>query len=162
MRVAVYPGSFDPVTLGHMDVIRRAAGLFDELRVCVVANGEKKNPMFSDEEKVKMLRAAVADIPNVRVDLWGGLVTDYAADTGACVVVRGVRNGSDFDAEYQLSQVYGELLHGLDTVFLPASPQYSWISSTLAREMIKYHQDLTKYVPTSVVEIVKGWNNHGK
>ena len=157
MRVAVYPGSFDPVTLGHMDVIRRAALLFDELCVCVVANCEKKNPMFSDEEKVEMLRAAAADIPNVRVELWGGLVTDYAAEKGACVLVRGVRNGSEFDAEYQLSQIYGELRPGLDTVFLPASPRYSYISSTFAREMIKYHQDLTKYVPTSVVEIVKGW-----
>ena len=146
MRVAVYPGSFDPVTLGHMDVICRAALLFDELRVCVVANCEKKNPMFSD-----------ADIPNVRVDLWDGLVTDYAAEKNACVLVRGVRNGSDFDAEYQLSQIYGELKEGLDTVFLPASPKYSFISSTFAREMIQYHQDITKYVPTSVVEIVKGW-----
>jgi len=157
MKIAVYPGSFDPVTLGHMDVVRRAALLFDEVYVCVVPNGEKRSPMFSDEEKLEMLRRAAADIPNVHADLWGGLVTDYAAEKGACVVVRGVRNGSDFDAEYQLSQIYGALQPGLDTVFLPASPEHSWISSTLAREMIKYHQDLTKYVPTSVVEIVKGW-----
>ena len=157
MKIAVYPGSFDPVTLGHMDVVRRAALLFDEVYVCVVPNGEKRSPMFSDEEKLEMLRRAAADIPNVHADLWGGLVTDYAAEKGACVVVRGVRNGSDFDAEYQLSQIYNELQPGLDTVFLPASPEYSWISSTFAREMIKYHQDLTKYVPTSVVEIVKGW-----
>ena len=157
MKIAVYPGSFDPVTLGHMDVVRRAALLFDEVYVCVVPNGEKRSPMFSDEEKLEMLRRAAADIPNVHADLWGGLVTDYAAEKGACVLVRGVRNGSDFDAEYQLSQIYNELRPGLDTVFLPASPEYSWISSTFAREMIKYHQDLTKYVPTSVVEIVKGW-----
>lgn len=157
MKIAVYPGSFDPVTLGHMDVVRRAALLFDEVYVCVVPNGEKRNPMFSDEEKLEMLRRAAADIPNVHADLWGGLVTDYAAEKGACVLVRGVRNGSDFDEEYQLAQIYNELRPGLDTVFLPASPEYSWISSTFAREMIKYHQDLTKYVPTSVVEIVKGW-----
>ncbi len=157
MKIAVYPGSFDPVTLGHMDVVRRAALLFDKVYVCVVPNGEKRNPLFSDEEKLKMLRDAAADIPNVHVDLWDGLMTDYAAEKGACVVVRGVRNGADFDAEYQLAQIYNDLLPGLDTVFLPASPRHSWISSTLAREMIKYRQDLTKYVPTSVVEIVKGW-----
>lgn len=157
MKIAVYPGSFDPVTLGHMDVVRRAALLFDEVYVCVVPNGEKRNPMFSDEEKLKMLRDAASGISNVHVELWSGLVTDYAAEKGTCVVVRGVRNGSDFDAEYQLSQIYNALLPGLDTVFLPASPEHSWISSTLAREMIKYRQDLTKYVPASVVEIVKGW-----
>ena len=155
MKIAVYHGSFDPVTLGHMDVVRRAALLFDEVYVCVVPNGEKRSPMFSDEEKLEMLRRAAADIPNVHADLWGGLVTDYAAEKGACVVVRGVRNGSDFDAEYQLAQINRGLCGQPDTIFLPAALEYQYFSSSMAREMIRYHQPLEKYLPAAILPLVR-------
>ena len=149
-RIAVFPGSFDPVTLGHMDVITRASRLFDRLYVAVVPNGEKAHPMFSDEEKLELMRASVAELPNVEAALWNGLLTDFAKERGAAFLVRGARSATDFDAEYQLSLIYKDVSGGaLDTVLLCAEPEHQHISSTMAREMIKYHQDLTKYLPAA-------------
>ena len=149
-RIAVFPGSFDPVTLGHMDVIVRAARLFDRLYIAIVPNGEKAHPMFSDEEKLALMRASVADLPNVEAVLWNGLLTDLAKERGAAFLVRGARSATDFDAEYQLSLIYKDISGGaLDTVLLCAEPEHQHLSSTMAREMIKYHQDLTKYLPAA-------------
>jgi len=151
-RIAVFPGSFDPVTLGHMDIIARSARLFDRLYVAIVPNGEKTHPMFSDEEKLEMMRASIADLPNVEAALWNGLLTDFAKEKGAAFLVRGARSATDFDAEYQLSLIYKDISGGaLDTVLLCAEPEHQHISSTMAREMIKYHQNLTKYLPAAAV-----------
>lgn len=162
MTVAVFPGSFDPVTLGHADIIARAARLFDRLYVSIVPNAEKSHPMFSDAQKLALMRAAVAPYPNVTAELGGGLLTDYALARNARFLVRGVRNGTDFDAEQQLSLIYRDVSGDrLETLLLISDPQYQHISSTMVREMIKYRQDLTKYMPLSAAELVKGWQDHG-
>lgn len=162
MNIAVFPGSFDPVTIGHYDIIARAAGLFDRLYVSIVPNAEKAHPMFSDEQKLALMRAAVADIPNVTAELGGGLLTDYALSRDARFLIRGVRNGTDFDAEQQLSLIYRDVSgKKLETFLLISDPRYQHISSTMVREMIKYDQDLTKYMPLPAAQIVKGWQEHG-
>ena len=120
-RIAVFPGSFDPVTLGHMDIIERAAQLFDRVYVAIVPNGEKTHPMFTDEEKLELMRVSIAPLGNVEAALWNGLLTDFAAQKGARFLVRGARNSMDFDAEYQLSLIYKDVSGGaLDMVLLCA------------------------------------------
>ena len=120
MTTAICTGSFDPITLGHTDVIRRAAACFDRVVICVAANTEKRNQLFTGEEKLALVQAAVADLPNVEAELWPGLVVDFARRHGATVIVRGARSASDFDAEYAMGIINGKLLPGLDTVILPA------------------------------------------
>ena len=121
MRTAICSGSFDPITLGHLDIIRRAAACFDRVCVCVSPNAEKKNQMFTPEEKLLLVRTAVADLPNVEAELWPGLLADFAVDHGATAIVRGVRNTSDFDVEYQLALINQDIHPGLETMLLPAS-----------------------------------------
>ena len=157
MRIAVFPGSFDPVTIGHQDIIARASKLFDRVYVSIVPNGTKTHPMFTDEQKLALMRASVEEFPNVEAELGGGLLTDYALRKNAQFLVRGVRNSVDFDAEQQLSLIY------LETVLLVAEPKFQHISSTMVREMIKYGQDLEKYMPLRAAELVKGWReDHGE
>lgn len=152
VRLAVCPGSFDPITLGHLDMIRRAAVLFDRVVVCVMSNGEKDRGMFPPQRRLQLVQLAVEGMPNVEAELWTGLLADYAAKRGACALVKGVRNATDFDWEFQMAQINQNLTPGLETVLLPASPEYSWFSSTMAREMIRYGQDLKKYLPFAVAE----------
>ena len=155
MRTAVCPGSFDPITLGHLDLIRRASVLFDRVLVCVMSNGEKDRGMFPPEERLRLARLAVADLPRVEAELWTGLLADYARARDACAVVKGVRGGGDFDMEYQMAWINDSLAPGLETVLLPASPRYVWFSSTMAREMIRYGQDLERYLPSAVAEEIR-------
>ena len=155
MKIAVFPGSFDPVTLGHIDILHRAAAIFDKVYICAMANGEKKSGMFTAEERLEMLRGSVTDLPNVEADIWNGLLTDYAKQKDAKYLVKGVRNGSDFDSEYSLALINRGLDGELETVLLCAAPQYMHFSSTMAREMIKYHQDLKKYVPAYAADYMK-------
>ena len=105
MKVAIYPGSFDPITLGHLDIIRRAARCFDKVYVCVLYNCDKKTPMFSPEERLEMIRRSVAEIPNVEAELFSGLLADYAREKKASILVKGVRNATDFDLEYQMAAI---------------------------------------------------------
>ena len=155
MRIAVCSGSFDPITLGHLDIIRRAAACFDKVYVCVSPNASKKNQMFTPEEKLELVKTAVADLDNVEAELYQGLLADYAVERGANVIVRGVRNATDFDVEYQLAQINSGIHPGLETMILPASPQYQHFSSSMAREMIRYGQPMEKYVPAAVVDELK-------
>ena len=135
MRIAVFPGSFDPVTIGHQDIIARASKLFDRVYVSIVPNGTKTHPMFTDEQKLALMRASVEEFPNVEAELGGGLLTDYALRKNAQFLVRGVRNSVDFDAEQQLSLIYRDVSDGaLETVLLVAEPKYQHISSTMVRE----------------------------
>jgi len=152
MKIAIYPGSFDPITLGHMDIIRRAAACFDKVYVCVMVNAEKKNPMFTAEERLELIRKSVAGIPNVEAELWCGLLADYAVEKGSRVLVKGLRNATDFDQEYQMAAINKGLCADLETVFLPASGPYQHFSSTMIREMIRYRQPMEKYVPAPVAE----------
>ena len=155
MRTAVCSGSFDPITLGHLDIIRRAAGCFDKVWVCVSHNAEKHNQMFTPEEKLLLVRTAVADLPNVQAELWPGLLADFAVDHGARVIIRGVRGAADFDAEYQLASINRGIHPQLETLLLPASGAYQHFSSSMVREMIRYHQPLERYLPAAVVPLVR-------
>ncbi len=156
MKTAIYPGSFDPITLGHLDIIRRASNCFDKVIVCVMVNCEKKQPMFTPEQRVTLIEKSVADIPNVEVEMFSGLLADYARRKNVHILVKGVRNSSDFDVEYQMSNINREIVEDLETVFLPASPAYQHFSSTMAKEMIRYGQPMERYVPAPVAEELKG------
>lgn len=168
MRTAICSGSFDPITLGHLDVIRRSAGCFDKVWVCVSPNAEKRNQMFTPEQKLRLVQAAVGDLPNVEAELWPGLLADYARKHGACAIVRGVRNGTDFDSEYQMALINRGVCPGLETMLLPASAPYQHFSSSMAREMIRYRQPLEKYLPLSIIPLVEeliekeGGSHHGQ
>lgn len=151
MVTAIYPGSFDPITLGHIDIIERAARCFDKLYVCVMINADKKHPMFTPEERMEFARRAVEKYPNVEAEAWSGLLTDYAHLKGATVLVKGARNVCDFDMEYQMSLINKGIKADLETVILPASAEYIHFSSSMAREMIRYGQPLERYLPAEIV-----------
>ena len=155
-KSAICSGSFDPITLGHLDIIRRAAACFDRVCVCVSPNAEKRNQMFTPEQKLQLVRTAVADLPNVEAELYSGLLADYARQKGAGILVKGVRNTTDFDLEYQQAAINRGICPELETLLLPASPAYQHFSSTMVREMIRYGQPLEKYVPAPVAEELKG------
>ena len=154
MTTAIYPGSFDPITLGHIDIIERAAKCFDRLYVCVMVNADKKNPMFTPEERMEFVKKAVEKFDNVQAEAWSGLLTDYAQQKGATVLVKGARNVCDFDNEYQMSLINKGIKPDLETVILPASADYIHFSSSMAREMIRYCQPLEKYLPAEIVPAV--------
>lgn len=154
MKIAVCPGSFDPITVGHLDLIERAAQIFDEVIVCVAINGEKRT-MFTSQERLEMARVAVAHLPNVRAELSEGLLADFAREHNACALIKGARNGMDFDWEYQLAQINRDLMPQLDTILLPARPSHVHISSTMVRDMIRYHQKLDHYLPAGVPAVLK-------
>ena len=155
MKIAIYPGSFDPITLGHLDIIRRAALCFDKVFVCVMDNCDKKSHMFPAEKRLEMLRRSVEELPNVEAELYRGLLADYAREKEAHVIVKGLRNATDFDLEYQMAAINRGIWSQLETVFLPASVEYQHFSSTMVREMIRYRQPLEKYVPRAVAEELK-------
>ena len=155
MSIAIYPGSFDPITLGHMDIIRRASQCFDKIYVCVMVNCDKKQPMFTRERRLELIRESIADLPNVEAEEWDGLLADYVRAKGAHILVKGVRNMGDFDIELQMARINQGIYPEIETVFLPASAAYEHFSSTMAREMIRYGQPLEKYVPAPVAEELK-------
>ena len=150
---AVIPGSFDPVTVGHLDLIRRAASMFDHVYVTVFRNAEKKG-MFTDEEKLRMLELATADLDNVECCIDGGLTAAFAAEHGA-VIVKGVRNGTDFDYEMNLAAINRNIDASVDTILLPAKQEYLHISSSFVREMIRYGHEFIGAVPQPVYDYLK-------
>jgi pantetheine-phosphate adenylyltransferase len=155
-RIAIYPGSFDPVTLGHEDIVRRGARLFDELTVAVGVNPEK-SPLFSADERVDLLRQVFADLPNVVVSCFSGLTVDYAASVGATAMLRGLRTVSDMEAEFTMALANHALNPQVETVFLMASEGYSHISSTLIRQVAQMSRDagrehLRHFVPEPAIE----------
>ena len=152
MNNAIYPGSFDPITLGHLDIIRRPAACFDKVYVCVMVNCEKKQPMFTPERRLELIRHSVAHISNVEVENWSGLLADYVRAKNAHILVKGVRNCADFELENQMARINQGICPGLETLLLPASAEFEHFSSTMVREMIRYHQPLEKYVPAPVAE----------
>ena len=154
MKRAVYPGSFDPVTYGHLDVIRRAAEIFDVLIVSVL-NNKEKTPLFSVEERVKILREATKDLPNVQVDSFSGLLIQYAADNDIHVAVRGLRAITDFEFELQMAQTNSKLSEGkLDTVFLTTSLEYAYLSSSSVKEIANFGGDIRQCVPDFVADLI--------
>jgi len=154
MKIAIYPGSFDPITSGHLNIIRRAANIFDKLIVCVMVNSTK-SPMFSREERVDMIRSVVSDISNVEVDSSDGLLADYARQKGSCVIVKGLRAGSDFENEFQMALINHKINPTLDTMFLTAEHQYMYLSSSTVKELGAYEVDLSDFLPEEIIPVFK-------
>ncbi len=150
MKIAIYPGSFDPVTSGHLNIIERAANIFDKLIVCVMVNSGK-NPMFSRDERVDMIRRVVDGIPNVEVDSSDELLAEYAKRRGSCVIVKGLRAGSDFENEFQMALINHKINPGLDTMFLTAEHQYMYLSSSTVKELGGYNVDLSDFLPEKII-----------
>ncbi|MFC5948956.1 pantetheine-phosphate adenylyltransferase [Pseudonocardia lutea] len=148
MRRAVCPGSFDPVTLGHLDVISRAAGLFDEVVVAVLIN-KKKQGLFSVEERIAMLEEVTADLANVRADSFHGLLVDYCRAHDIKAIVKGLRAVTDFDYELQMAQM-NQRLSGVDTLFMSTNPEFSFLSSSLVKEVATYGGDVAHLLPPTV------------
>ena len=155
MRRAIYPGSFDPVTLGHLNIIKRAAAMFDELIVCVSVNSSKPSGLFTPRERVELLRRVTAGLPNVQVDCTDRLVAEYARAHQARVLVKGLRAVSDYESEIQMAMLNTKLYSRLDTVFLYTRPKYAYLSSTVVKEMARYGADLSDFVPRQSIEDVK-------
>ncbi len=154
MKAAIYPGSFDPMTYGHLDIIRRAAEIFDELTVSVL-NNKGKSPLFSVEERVKILQEATKELPNVKVDSFSGLLVDYAKEKDVHVIIRGLRAITDFEYELQGAQTNRILSEGkLDTMFLTTSLEYAYLSSSSVKEIASFHGDITQFVPEFVAQLV--------
>ena len=149
MRIAVYPGSFDPVTKGHLDVIVRAAALFDQVIVGVLHNSAK-SPLFSAEERVKILEEATKNVSNIRVQSFSGLSVDFARQCGASAIIRGLRAITDFEYELQMAQTNRVLAPDIDTIFLTTSLQYAYLSSTTVKEVAAFDGDISQFVPDFV------------
>ncbi len=153
MKKAIYPGSFDPPTYGHLDIIKRSAQMVDELVVAVSRNNAK-NPLFSAEERVTMLQELTRSFPNVTVGSFEGLTADYARQTGATIVVRGLRAVTDFEYELQIAQTNHVINDSVDTIFLVTNLRYSYLSSTIVKEVASYGGDISNFVPEPVIDRV--------
>ena len=154
MKIAVYPGSFDPVTLGHLDIIRRASLMFDKVIVAVMCNSAK-TPLFTLDERVKMIEESVKDLDNVYIESFSGLLIDYCKKENIHIVIRGLRAITDFEYELQIAQTNKELSHNqVDTVFLTTSLKYSYLSSSVVKEIASYNGDITPCVTEYVADFV--------
>lgn len=155
MKSAIYPGTFDPMTYGHLDIIKRSANIFDEVVVSVL-NNKGKTPLFSVNERVNILKEATKDIPNVKVESFEGLLTDYCIEKGIYVIVRGLRAVTDFEYELQMSQMNRKLSnHKIDTVFFNTTLKYSYLSSSSVKEIAQFGGDLKAFVPEFVADLLK-------
>ncbi|MGI6003862.1 MAG: pantetheine-phosphate adenylyltransferase [Christensenellales bacterium] len=157
----VYPGSFDPITNGHMDIIRRAAVLADELVVAVLRNSEKRKPLFSVEERAELIRRSVAGIENVVVDTFDGLLVDYARGQKAQAIVRGLRAMSDFESELQMASMNHRLAPDIEMLFLMTGGEYSFLSSSMVKELGSYDADISGLVPDVIVDTVRNRLHRG-
>jgi pantetheine-phosphate adenylyltransferase len=154
-RLAVCPGTYDPVTHGHIDIVARAARIFDEVVVSVTTGSFKKRPMFTGEERIAMVEAGVAHLDNVRVEGFNSLVTEHARSLGASAVVKGLRAISDFDYEFQMAQLNRHLAAEIETIYIPASPQFSFVSSSGIREVAAWGGSVEDWVPAHVAEALR-------
>ena len=155
MKTAIYPGSFDPITLGHLNIIRRASGIFDRVVVCIMPNAGKLHPMFTREERVALARRVVSRFPNVEVDTFDGLLAEYAKTfPEGAVIVKGLRANTDFENEFQMALINHKLNPGLDTMFLTTEHQFMYLSSSIVKEMAYYGADLHGFVPDAIIDDV--------
>jgi pantetheine-phosphate adenylyltransferase len=154
MRVAVYPGSFDPMTNGHIDVLERAVDLFDHVFVTVARNASKK-PIFTTEQRVDLIREAVSHLPQVDVDTFEGLIVDYAKQKGAVALIRGLRAVSDFEYEFQIALMNRKLAENITTVFLMPNEKYTYLNSSIVRELARLHTDVSDFVPPNISRALK-------
>ena len=163
MSIASCPGSFDPIPLGHLNIIRRTARIFDEVVVVIMQNSTKKSPMFTVEERVEMVRKATERYKNVKVDSSDILLAEYARQYEGAVIVKGLRAASDFEYEFQMNLINKQIRPELETMFLTASGKYTFLSSSVVREMAMYGADLTGLVPSELIDMIeekaKVWRN---
>ena len=153
MKTAIYPGSFDPITLGHINIIKRAAQAFDKVIVCVMVNSKKNGGLFTPEERIALMRKSM-DVENVEFDVSYDLVAEYAKAKGSRVLVKGLRVVSDFEQEVQMAVINRKLNPRLETMFLASSDKYTYLSSTVVKEMARYGADLGEFVPREIVDDV--------
>lgn len=159
MRIAVYPGSFDPITNGHLDIIKRASKLYDKVIVGVLDNTNKK-PIFSAEERVSMIRRAASEIKNAECSAFSGLLVDFLAQNGASVIIKGLRTVADFEYEFQMALLNKTLNPEFETVFMMTNSKFSYISSSIVKEVAKYNGSLEEFVPEAIIpDIRKKYNN---
>ena len=150
MKIAIYPGSFDPITSGHLNIIRRAANIFDKLIVCVMVNAGK-NPMFTLEERVELIHRVTWDIPNLQVESSNKLLAEFAREQGSCVIVKGLRAVSDFENEFQMALINRKINPDLDTMFLTADSEYMYMSSSVVKELGSYGANLADFLPKEII-----------
>jgi len=153
MKIALYPGSFDPITCGHLDVIKRASQVADLLIIGVLKNSAK-NALFTPEERVELIERVTGDIPNVKVQAFSGLTVDFARQMGATILVRGLRAVTDFEYELQIAQTNRKLAPDIDTIFFTTSMQYSYLSSSIAKEIASFGGDVTAMIPVEIIDTV--------
>ncbi len=151
MITAIYPGSFDPVTYGHLDIIRRSSAVFDKVIISIL-NNKTKNPLFTVQEKMDMIREVTKDLPNVEVTAFEGLLVDFSAESGANVIVRGIRAVSDFESELMMAQTNRELKSDVETMFFATSAEHSYVSSSTVREIASFGGEISSFVPPYVEE----------
>lgn len=154
MRAAIYPGTFDPITNGHLDIIQRAAKIFDRVTVAVTTNPSKK-PLFEVSERVQMIRELIAGYPSVEVDSFTGLLVDYVTRKGATAIVRGLRAVSDFEFEFQMALVNRKIAENIETVFLMPNEKYTYLNSTIVKEVATFGGDVSRFVPPEIVVLLK-------
>jgi len=154
LRIAVYPGSFDPITNGHLDIVKRASRLYDKVIIGVLDNSSKK-PMFSSIERKEMIDENIKDIPNVSCDVFSGLLVDFAKQNGATVIVKGLRTVADFEYEFQMALLNKALNPEYETMFMMTDSKYSYISSSMVKEVAKYNGELDGLVPHNVILKIK-------
>ena len=161
MTTAICPGSFDPITLGHLNIIRRASHIFDRVVVCVMVNSAK-TPMFTLEERTELIRRVVKRLKNVEVDTSDILLAEYARRYEGSVIVKGLRAVSDFESEFQMALINSKMNRRLETLFLPSSEKYTYLSSSVVKEMAKYGSDLHELVPVEILQDVIDRANKGR
>ncbi len=154
MKLAICPGSFDPVTKGHLDIITRASGLFDEVIVLVVHN-PAKNPSFTPQERMEMIHKVTEHLPNIRVDTFEGLLADYAKQKGACAIVKGLRAVSDFEYEFQMALVNKKLYPEAETVFVPTSMENMYLSSSIVKQVASFGGNISDFVPEPILDQIR-------
>lgn len=159
-KIAIYPGSFDPVTKGHIDILERASKMFDKVIIAVLKNNDKKS-LIPVEDRVNLIKEAIKEIKNTEVDSFDGLTVEYARKKGAKFLIRGLRAVSDFEYEMQLSQANMSIAPDIGTVFLITKPKYNFISSGIVKEIASYGEDISKFAPNCVVEYLKRNNKKG-
>lgn len=158
MKIAIYAGTFDPITNGHLDIIQRGAKLFDKVIVAIAQNSSKQ-PLFSLEERSELVKRSCTELTNVQAVAFSGLLADFAKAHQATTLLRAIRSSDDTEYEIQLAQLNDKLAHGLDTVILPPTVEWRYISSTMVREIYKHNGDVSQFVPTCVMEKLKGKQN---
>ncbi len=161
MKKAIYPGSFDPITNGHLDILDRALGIFDEITIVVAGTGAKQ-PLLTPDERVELIREVVSDRPRVKVDRWSGLIMEYAAQNNIAAVVRGLRAASDFEYEFMMASMNKQINPQIETVFMMTAQNLFFVSSSMVKELFLYGGDVSPYIPTQAVTKLETSKSHLK